>query len=194
MCGYRIIIVPMKVIAGEAKGRPLKVPKNTRTRPATELVRGSIFSILDSLGWGRGRVLDLFSGSGSLGIEALSRGAEWVDFVENDPRCCAIIKQNLDTTGFEDQAHVYCLDVQKVISYLNGEYSLVLMDPPYSSQEIDRALEDLASSPLIGVQTVVVVTHSAKRQLRSGYGKIRCLRGYRHGDSMIALYRERGAE
>jgi 16S rRNA (guanine(966)-N(2))-methyltransferase RsmD len=184
----------MRVIAGEAKGRLLKVPQNSKTRPATELVRGAIFSIIDSLGWDKGRVLDLFSGSGSLGIEALSRGASWVDFVENDPRCCAIINENLRSTGFEKQSHVYCLDVLRAVSSLSEVYSLVLMDPPYSSPYIDRTLEALSSSALLGRDTIVVVTHSARRPLKSGYGQLVLLRDYRHGDSVINLYREAGVK
>jgi 16S rRNA (guanine(966)-N(2))-methyltransferase RsmD len=90
----------MRVIAGKAKGHQLRFPRGTTTRPATDLVKGAIFSILDNLADDWSQVLDLFSGSGQLGIEALSRGAGWVDFVEREPRCCAIIKQNLEKTGF----------------------------------------------------------------------------------------------
>jgi 16S rRNA (guanine(966)-N(2))-methyltransferase RsmD len=78
----------MRVIAGEAKGHQLKVPKGTTVRPATDLVRGAIFSILETIASDWSQVLDLFSGSGALGIEALSRGAGWVDFVDREPRCC----------------------------------------------------------------------------------------------------------
>ena len=88
----------MRVIAGKAKGHRLKVPKGTITRPATDLVRGAIFSILENTTDNWERVLDLFSGSGALGIEALSRGAGWVDFVERKARCCAIIRENLAKT------------------------------------------------------------------------------------------------
>ena len=90
----------MRVIAGEAKGFRLKVPNKLATRPATELVRGAIFSILETMADDWSQVLDLFSGSGSLGIEALSRGAGWVDFVEKERRCCAIIKDNLEKDWF----------------------------------------------------------------------------------------------
>ena len=96
----------MRVIAGKAKGHRLKFPKGTATRPATDLVKGAIFSILENIASKQGRVLDLFSGSGALGIEALSRGAAWVDFVDREPRCCAIIKENLEKTKLTDQAHI----------------------------------------------------------------------------------------
>ena len=85
----------MRVITGTAKGHRLQAPKVTTTRPATDLVRGAIFSILESITDDWSLVLDLFSGSGALGIEALSRGAGWVDFVEKSPQCCDIIRLNL---------------------------------------------------------------------------------------------------
>ena len=99
----------MRVIAGQAKGHRLRVAKGTVTRPATDLVRGAIFSILETTvtsDWAL--VLDLFAGSGALGIEALSRGAGWVDFVERERRCCGIIKQNLEKTKLAAKSHIYC--------------------------------------------------------------------------------------
>ena len=96
----------MRVIAGKAKGHRLKVPTGTITRPATDLVRGAIFSILETTTDDWELVLDLFSGSGALGIEALSRGAGWVDFVERERRCCAIIKENLEKTKLAAQTHI----------------------------------------------------------------------------------------
>ena len=98
----------VRVITGKAKGHQLKVPKGTITRPATDLVRGAIFSILENLTDNWTQVLDFFSGSGALGIEALSRGADWVDFVEHKPRCCDIIRQNLEKTKLAAKAHIYC--------------------------------------------------------------------------------------
>jgi len=178
----------MRVIAGEAKGRILKAPKGFKTRPATELVRGAIFSILESAADDWSMVLDLFSGSGSLGIEALSRGAGWVDFVEQEPRCCAIIKQNLEKTGFKDNAHVYCHSVNRAISFLDKEYGIILMDPPYASPSIDRTVEQLANSGLVGSNSIVVVTHSQRRPLKSNYASLNLIKEHRHGDSVIALY------
>lgn len=178
----------MRIIAGQAKGYVLKSPKGNRTRPATELVRGAIFSILESGADDWSLVLDIFSGSGSLGIEALSRGAGWVDFVEQEPRCCDIIKQNLIKTGFKDRAHVFCCRVTKAITFLDKEYGIILMDPPYSSPSIDKTIDQLANSKLIGTKTIVVVTHSQRRPLQPSYSSLNLLREHRHGDSVIALY------
>ena len=98
----------MRVITGRAKGHLLAVPKGVYVRPATDLVRGAIFSILENTASEWSRVLDLYAGSGALGIEALSRGAGWVDFVDYERRCCGIIKQNLEKTKLGANAHIYC--------------------------------------------------------------------------------------
>ena len=180
----------MRVIAGSAKGFPLKVPKSTPTRPATELVRGAIFSILDSSTDDWSRVLDLFSGSGSLGIEALSRGAGSADFVDREPRCCAIIRENLEKTKLESRARVHCTTVGRAISMLEGPYNIVLMDPPYKDTGIGTTIEQLAASRLVGAQTTVVITHSSRFKLEPKYGALNLKREYRHGDSTIAIYRK----
>ena len=180
----------MRVIAGTAKGFPLKGPRGTPTRPATELVRGAIFSILDSSVEDWSRVLDLFSGSGSLGIEALSRGAGSVDFVDRERGCCAIIRDNLAKTGFTDRATVNCITVGRAISMLEGPYNIILMDPPYKDTGIGTTIEQLAASPLVGDETTVVITHSSRFKLEQHYGVLAMQREYRHGDSTIAIYRK----
>ncbi|MFC1847160.1 16S rRNA (guanine(966)-N(2))-methyltransferase RsmD [Chloroflexota bacterium] len=180
----------MRVIAGQAKGCILKVPKWSKTRPATELVRGAIFSILESTDVEWSQVLDLFSGSGSLGVEALSRGAGWVDFVEQAPHCCDIIKQNLEKIKLKDYAHVHCSNVNKAISFLDKEYGIILMDPPYSSPLIGKTIEQLANSKLVGSESIVVVTHSQRKPLESKYASLKLIREHRHGDSVIALYKK----
>jgi len=180
----------MRVIAGKAKGHRLKVAKGTITRPATDLVRGAIFSILETTTSDWAQVLDLFAGSGALGIEALSRGAGWVDFVDREPRCYAIIKQNLEKTKLAGQAHVYCCSVAKAISFLDKEYSIILMDPPYSNSSIGSLVTQLATSKLVGANSTVVVTHSPHFPLNSTYATLNLIKERRHGDSCIAVYQK----
>jgi 16S rRNA (guanine(966)-N(2))-methyltransferase RsmD len=179
----------MRVITGTAKGHRLKFPAGTTTRPATDLVRGAIFSILENSAEGWSQVLDLFSGSGALGIEALSRGAGWVDFVESEPRCCGIIKENLGSTGLADRARVYCCDVSKALSFLDKEYDIILMDPPYASEKIGEVITRLATSRLVGPGTTVVVTHSPRRPLGQDYAGLGMVKEHRHGDSCISIFR-----
>ena len=182
----------MRVIAGKAKGHRLKAPKLATTRPATDLVRGAIFSILESTGIHWERVLDLFSGSGALGIEALSRGAGWVDFVEQVPKCCDIIRQNLEKTGLVTQAHVYCCSVHKALSFLDEEYNIILMDPPYSKTSIGKVITQLGTSKLVGINSILVVTHSPHLPLNSTYASLNLIKEHRHGDSCIAIYGKEG--
>ncbi len=182
----------MRVIAGKAKGHQLKVPKIAAVRPATDLVRGAIFSILETMVSDWSLVLDLFAGSGALGIEALSRGAGWVDFVEREPKCCAIIRENLGKTKLAAQAHVYCCRVAKALSFLDKEYSIILIDPPYSNSSIGNLITRLATSKLVGTNSVLVVTHSPRLHLNSSYAPLYLVKERRHGDSGIAVYQREG--
>ncbi|MFC2070745.1 RsmD family RNA methyltransferase, partial [Chloroflexota bacterium] len=162
--------------------------------PATDLVRGAIFSILENVAADWTEVLDLFSGSGALGIEALSRGAGWVDFVERKPRCCDIIRENLEKAKLTEQAHVYCCSVAKAFSFLDKEYSFILMDPPYSDSSIGTLIEQIASSRLVGKETTLIVTHSPHLTLNSNYASLSLIKEHRHGDSCIAVYQKEGKE
>ena len=180
----------MRVITGKAKGHPLKFPKGAPTRPATDLVRGAIFSILENrpdTAWDY--VLDLYSGSGAMGIEALSRGAGWVDFVESEPRCCGIIRENLRDTRLAEQAHIFCCDVAKALSFLDKEYDIILMDPPYANPKIGDVIMQLANSRLVGPRTTVVITHSPRRPLNPAYAGLGMVKEHRHGDSCISIFR-----
>jgi 16S rRNA (guanine966-N2)-methyltransferase len=179
----------LRVITGIAKGTHLKVPE-TGLRPATDLVRGAIFTMLENLTGDWSRVLDIFSGSGAFGIEALSRGADWVDFVDREPRCCAIIKINLEKTKFSAQSHIYCMPAAKALSILDKEYSIVIMDPPYPDISIGDVVEQLANSKLINQDSIVVVTHSSRFPLKQNYGVLTQFKERRHGDSTISMYRK----
>jgi 16S rRNA (guanine966-N2)-methyltransferase len=180
----------MRVIAGEAKGHHLVGPDRRTTRPATDLVRGAVFSMLEGLAADWSLVLDLFSGTGAMGVEALSRGAGWADMVDRQRRCCDIIKQNLAKTKLAERAHVYCSDVEKAISFLDKEYDIIIMDPPYANKGIGEIISKVASSKLVGPETVVVVTHSPHLTLESSYPPLQLIKERRHGDSCINIYRK----
>ena len=179
----------MRVIAGRAKGKGLKSPRDS-TRPTTELVRGAVFSILQSAFSNPWRVLDLYAGSGALGIEALSRGASWVDFVEHDPRCCAVIKENLKRTGFASQAKVYCRSVDKALSILGEEYDIVLLDPPYSDSSLVNTLTSLFSSQLVGTGSTVVVQYSSHQSLPLSIRQFHLTQSRRYGDTCLSIYHQ----
>jgi 16S rRNA (guanine966-N2)-methyltransferase len=184
----------MKVIAGKVKGYPLKSPKNLNFHPTSQLVRGAIFSSLESIATDWSRVLDLYAGTGALGIEALSRGAEWVDFVEQDRRCCAIIKENLRFTGFAEQAKVYQLNARKALTRLPEKYDLIFLDPPYSDHFALSILEELFSSPLVKIQSTIVMEHLSYVSLAESYGNFSLVKKLRHGDTCVSIYQSIGGE
>ena len=178
----------MRVIAGTAKGRRLKAPRQN-TRPTSSLVREAIFSILASSGADLSRVLDLYAGSGALGIEALSRGASWGDFVEQSRLACAIIRENLKTAGFQNQAQVHCMTVEQALPGLTGLYTLVLADPPYTDASALVLLEGLAASTLVEVgRTPLVLEHSSRLPTVENIGLWRLLKTRRHGDTAVSIY------
>ncbi len=183
----------MRVIAGAAKGRRLKGPRGraTHVRASSDLVRGAIFSALASMGAELSRVLDVYAGSGALGIEALSRGAGWCDFVERDASACALIRENLRLTGFEELAGVYCQPVERASARLPGGYTLVLADPPYADTGAAEALERIARSDLLEQEAVLVLEHSAREEARNAIGPLSLLNVRRHGDSAVSIYRRR---
>ncbi|HET9847961.1 MAG TPA: 16S rRNA (guanine(966)-N(2))-methyltransferase RsmD [Candidatus Dormibacteraeota bacterium] len=158
-----------RVTAGSSRGRVLKTPPGQATRPTTSLVREALFNIIgDSI---RGaRVLDLFAGAGTLGIEALSRGAAWTTFVECDRSCANIVAENLAATGFAQQGDVAGTDAIEWIRTHSSDlasYNLLLLDPPYrDSGALSGALQALDHAPL-REQAVVVVEHHRSQPLPS---------------------------
>ncbi|MBT9163199.1 MAG: Ribosomal RNA small subunit methyltransferase D [Chloroflexi bacterium] len=181
----------MRVIAGKAKGHPLKRPRDPHIRPTVDLVRGAIFSALESLSVDWSAALDLYAGSGALGIEALSRGAEGVDFVEQSHRCCSIIKENLKQTGLAESSHVYRMEARKALHTLKKRYTLIFLDPPYSGRPI---LAEVADSNLVGRQTTIVMEHSQKVSPEETCGRFQMIRRLRHGDTCVSIYQFAGGE
>jgi 16S rRNA (guanine(966)-N(2))-methyltransferase RsmD len=184
----------MRVIAGKAKGHRLKSLRGSGVRPTSDLVRGAIFSMLECVATDWSRVLDLYAGTGALGIEALSRGAEWADFVERNPRLCAIIKENLEYTGLASQGTVYCVPATKALSILDGEYGILLLDPPYSDPSITTIAEKLSASSLVGEESTIVIEHSRRVPLKERYGDFHQIKNIRHGDSCVSVYQYAGGE
>jgi 16S rRNA (guanine966-N2)-methyltransferase len=186
----------MRVIAGTARGRRLKSPSArprggaSSVRPSSDLMRGAIFSALASLDVDPSRVLDIYAGSGALGIEALSRGAEWCDFVERDPAACAVIRENLRLTGLEAKAAVHCIAAERAASRISGSYTLVLADPPYADAQASSVLQHLAASTLVEHgHTILVLEHGARSEPAAAVGPLALLNSRRHGDSAISIYR-----
>jgi 16S rRNA (guanine(966)-N(2))-methyltransferase RsmD len=154
----------MRVIAGTARGVPLRVPRDAGTRPVTDRVKETMFGILGERVPGS-RALDLYAGSGALGIEALSRGAEHATFVERGRQPLAAIRHNLARTGLEDRATVRAGDVQRFLADAGpgARFDLVFMDPPYAERAILAPLERIV--PLLSPEADVVVKHFWRTQV-----------------------------
>jgi 16S rRNA (guanine966-N2)-methyltransferase len=177
----------MRICSGEVRGAQLKAPGKSSVRPATSMVKQAIFSILNSNDARWDRVLDLYAGSGALGIEALSRGASWVDFVEQNRKCCDTIRNNLRRTETADRAHVYGSSVEKAIVFLSDSYDVIFADPPYSYPSTDL-LDRLAESELLEGGSMVVLCHANRFPLKEDYGSLHLIKQRRYGDSFISIY------
>ena len=152
-------------------------------------VKESLFSILSGYGVIQGRVLDLFAGTGSLGIECLSRGAEWVDFVEQRAAVCRVIRDNLRHTKFTDRARIYQMPVEAFLAQDRHEpYDIILMDPPYASPTIEATIEMIAEGRLVRDGAIVVVGHWPRLTLKEAYGRLTQLTTRRLGDSSFTIY------
>lgn len=178
----------MRVIAGKAKGHRLKAPRSRMTRPTSNLVREAIFSALASLPVDLSGVLDLYAGSGALGVEALSRGAARCDFVERSPVACAIIRENLMNTRLEEMGHVYCMKVERALLDLNGPYTLVLIDPPYRQVSTLAVVGELSASPAVIDGAHMAYEHAHDDVPGENVGNWLLLNRRCHGDSAISIY------
>lgn len=179
----------MRVITGSAKGHRLKGPPDLGTRPMLDRVKESLFAILSGYDVIQGRVLDLFAGTGSLGIEFLSRGAEWADFVEQRRDVCAVIADNLRHTKLTGRARVHHIPVERFIAGGVAEpYDIIMIDPPYASPTIETTIEAIAASNLRKSGTILVVGHWPRLAVREDYGCFHQLTSRRIGDSSFSIY------
>ena len=179
----------MRIIAGAFKGRRL-APVKGRVRPTAAKVREAVFSILGPAVGGL-RVLDLFAGTGALGIEALSRGAATAVFVEDHPESLKVLRRNLADFGLADRTTVWPLPVATALKQLAGRgesFGLAFLDPPYGGGAAVAALSALAELPLLAPGARVVVEHSRRESLPEACGVLRRLSVRRYGDTQVAFY------
>lgn len=178
----------MRIISGTARGRKLKGPPSHATRPMTDKLKGAVFNSLASLGIAPEHVLDLFAGTGALGIEALSRGATDADFVDMGREPCAVIRDNLRISGFTNRGRVHKMPVMTFVDHARHPYDFVIMDPPYADPEIIPTLEKIEASPLVQSGTVVLLGHSKRVTTPERLGRLDALRQRCHGDTCFTIY------
>lgn len=178
----------MRVTGGAARGRPLHSPKAPGVRPTTDRVRSALFSILAPHGLEDSVAADLYAGTGALGIEALSRGAEHVDFVEMDRRQVGVINANLRDTGTAGRATVIAAPVEQAVERLDRRYDFLLMDPPYTKPFPAPVLERIGERGLLSEGGLLVCGHASRVPAPERCGRLVRVQDRRYGDASLAFY------
>ncbi len=177
----------MRVIAGSAKGRKLQVPQGLTTRPTPARVRESLFSMVAAYLPGA-QVLDLFAGTGALGIESLSRGAQEAVFVEVDRRALTALRQNIAL--FADQATVLAMSAVQAMRHLAGRhrrFDVIFLDPPYALQLLEPTLVAIACAHLLADHGVIICEHHGQQPAPEPHAALQLLRTRRFGDVALSL-------
>jgi len=187
----------LRIGAGDQKGRVLRTPKRAPTRPTSARVRAALFNVIGTrladTTW-----LDLYAGSGVIGLEALCRGAAWATFVEADPEACRCIHANIETLKLPDRTHVWCGTVQEFLRRPGGAppsgrlFDLVFADPPYASGRGAPSPEQLLllcrQSGKITPHAWIMIEHAAKTAMPAEGAGRQLARTYPYGDSAMTLY------
>ncbi len=179
----------MRVISGSARGIQLKTIEGIDTRPTTDRVKESLFNLIQHEIYDQ-RTLDLFSGSGSLGIEAASRGASEVVLVEQSKKCEKVIKDNLEKTRLTDRTRLLVADVDRAIERLRSEeaFHLILMDPPYNRGLIQPTVEKILACGLLSQEGLVVVEYENGEDIPEEVGDLVTLKLKKYGRTMVRIY------
>jgi len=183
----------MRVITGTARGRRLKELQGMDTRPTTDKVKESIFSIIQFDIEGR-RILDLFAGTGQLGIEALSRGAESATFVDCRRDAVKLIGENLKLCEMTEDARVVCGDSLSFLSSTREKFDIVFLDPPYGKGLLEKALEQLAQFDILRQHGIIVCESSVEQELPEVAEPYVLHRTYRYGKIKLTIYHRKGEE
>jgi len=182
----------MRVIAGKYRSRLLRSLKGQRLRPTSDRLRETLFNILGPA-VGGATFVDLFAGTGAVGIEALSRGARHVIFVEQHAPAVALIRRNLESLGIGTEAEILGMDVARAIERLEARHvhaQFIFLDPPYAAEvEYESTLEALGESPLVAPDGRVIVEHLRKRELSERAGDLELARVVEQGDAALSFYR-----
>jgi len=190
----------MRIIAGTFRSRQLKNLKGLALRPTSDRLRESLFNVLAER-IPRCRFLDVFAGTGAVGIEALSRGAAEVVFIENHFPAATLIQKNLDSLGIRGCTRILKLDALRGLQRLAAEYTpasapfdIDFLDPPYAAvDEYGRVLTFLASAPFFATSALVIAEHRRTYDLPEALGQLERIRVLRQGDASLSFYRFRSA-
>ena len=179
----------MRVITGKARGVVLKTPDGMLTRPTTDRVKEALFSIIQFEIPGA-KVLDLFGGTGQLGIEALSRGAASAVFVDAREDACRLIRENLKRTRLEQQGRVVRSDYMEYLSRCKEQFGIILLDPPYAEVFLENALKRIAEIDILQSGGIIVAERPAGKELPWEFEGFTRSRDYKYGKTLLTVYRK----
>ena len=179
----------MRVITGKARGVVLKTPEGMATRPTTDRVKEALFSIIqfDIPGC---RVLDLFGGTGQLGIEALSRGAVSAVFVDASDVACKLIQENLKRTKLYEQGKVVRSDYLDYLLRCREKFDIILLDPPYAEVFLENSLKCITEIDILQSNGIIVTERPLEKELPWDFPGFSRSRDYKYGNTLITLYRK----
>ena len=179
----------MRVISGKVRGIQLKAPDGLRTRPTADRVKEALFSIIQFDVPGT-RVLDLFGGSGQLGIEALSRGAKSAVIVDADEKACGIIKENLRRCKLEADAQVVRSDYMDYLCRCKQRFDIILLDPPYAELFLENALKKITEIDILESSGIIVAERPVGKDLPWDFTGYSRSKDYKYGQTVLTLYRK----
>ncbi len=187
----------VRVISGRAKGKRLKAPAGHQTRPITDMIKEALFNVLGTRVPGCD-FLDLFAGSGAVGIEALSREARRVVFIDNNGPAIRTIKENIRSCGFTSGFEIYRNDVLRAMSLLaqkNQQFDLIYIDPPFTREEIFvPVMDNLGCNTIVDRQGLVIIRTPRKMRLPATFGSLKAYRMDTYGESTLCYYHKEVAE
>ena len=183
----------MRIIAGKYRSRPLRTPQGLDVRPSSDRLRETLFNVLSAVRDLEGsRWIDLFAGTGAVGIEALSRGAAYIYFVEKAPKVARVIEANLQSLGAQEDGEIITMEAVAALRQLEGiePVDFLFLDPPYREEGaylgVLRILED---SPLLKPESIVIAEHTKHFDPGDGPGTLKRYRSLKQGDAVLSFYR-----
>ena len=179
----------MRVITGKARGTVLKTPEGLQTRPTADRVKEALFSIIQFDVPGA-KVLDLFGGSGQLGIEALSRGAKQAVFVDESDAACKLIRENLRRTKLESDARIIRSDYMAFLNSCHDKFDLIFLDPPYAELFLENAIKRISEIDILQSGGIIVAERPLGKEILWDFPGFSRSKDYKYGNCLLTLFKK----